>query len=173
MLCTCGNKMDLSFRLIGVNEGRFYWQCTEHEVCKNSFEYIISENRFDFVNADPIPLLKNFDQKSASEKELIVYEIRAQTVEVLIHFIQCTWGAHYNTQFEWVIKPFLCDVPALDFVLKSRVILENKSNVIIGITGAKIYPGLWDYLMRVDNEKIKDYLRIEFGRVIKHCSYQA
>ena len=46
--------MDLSFRLIGVNEGRFYWQCTEHEVCKNSFEYIISENRFDFVNADPI-----------------------------------------------------------------------------------------------------------------------
>lgn len=154
--------MDLSFRLIGVNKGRFYWQCTDYDVCKNLYEYLDPEDRFDFVNADPIPKLENFVQKSESDKEKIIYEIRSQTVEILVHFIQCTWGAHYNTQFEWIIKPFICDVQALDFVLKSSVIKENKGNVIIGITGAKIYPALWDYLMGVDNEKIKDYLRLEF-----------
>jgi hypothetical protein len=64
--------------------------------------------------------------------------------------------------FEMLIKPFLTDPKILDLVLRSEIINESKGNVIYGITGAKIYPELKDYLSKVNSSEIKHYLVVEF-----------
>lgn len=82
---------------------------------------------------------------------------------ILKHYIECNRGYHYNSIFEKVIKPYFDSVEVLESVLRSEVI-KNKSNVVIGQTGAKIFPELLDKLMLVDSENIKSYLKNEFKR---------
>lgn len=82
---------------------------------------------------------------------------------VLKHYVECNRGYHYNSIFEKVIKPYFDSVEVLDSVLRSEVI-KNKSNVVIGQTGAKIFPELLDKLLLVDSENIKSYLKNEFKR---------
>lgn len=89
--------------------------------------------------------------------------MREDLKSILIHYIECNRGYHYNSIFEKVIKPYFDSVEVLDSVLRSEVI-KNKSHVVIGQTGAKIFPELLDKLMLVDSENIKSYLKNEFKR---------
>ena len=82
---------------------------------------------------------------------------------VLKHYIECNRGYHYNLIFEKVIKPYFDSLEVLESVLRSELI-KNKSNVLIGQTGAKIFPELLDKLLLVDSENIKSYLKNEFKR---------
>jgi hypothetical protein len=148
----------------GENKGSFFWGCCTFPLCSNTRNYILPENRFDFANNDFMPIINSLSTKSDSEREEIVAEIKVQMIHILNHFIECTWGAHFNTMFEMLIKPYLTDPNTLDYVLRSEIINEEKENVILGITGAKIYPELNYYLLNVDSVEVKKYLLKEFQR---------
>ena len=82
---------------------------------------------------------------------------------ILIHFIECNRGYHYNSIFNEIIKPRFDSIEILEDVLRSSVI-KNTSNVIIGDSGAKIYPELLKRLLLVDSEAVKLYLVKEFKK---------
>lgn len=115
----------------------------------------------DLINNDFMPLINSLDSMSLKERKVIIKAIKSQMRNILKHFIECTWGSHYNAVFENLIKPYLDNPQTLDSVLKSEVIKDK--NTIIGKTGAKIFPELMNYLKRVDSPKIQVYLRQEFN----------
>ncbi|GAB4161738.1 MAG: hypothetical protein Tsb0033_19680 [Winogradskyella sp.] len=114
----------------------------------------------DLINNDFMPLISSLDTKPIQEQKVIIKEIKSQMVNILKHFIECTWGSHYNTVFKRLIKPYLDNPFVLDYVLKSEIIKDK--NIVIGKTGAKAYPELLKYLISVDSLKIRDYLSNEF-----------
>lgn len=162
MICKCGSNMVLRLAQKGQFKGSFFWDCTAYPLCSNIQNYVVPENRFDFANNDFMPIIRSLNSQGDNEKQEIIAEIKVQMIEILKHFIECTWGAHYNTMFDMLIKPFLTDPKILDLVLRSEIINESKGNVIYGITGAKIYPELNDYLSKVNSSEIKQYLFVEF-----------
>jgi hypothetical protein len=124
-------------------------------------EYIHLEPSIDFIEGDISKIVTVLATKPAIEQEPIVNEIKSQMVGILKHFIGCTWGAHYMTQYYKLIHPYLDNPDVLDFVLKSDVILDRK-NVLSGVTGAKVFPLLADMLKGVESQKIKQYMADEF-----------
>ncbi len=147
----------------GERQGSFFWGCSTYPLCMETQNYVVPENRFDFANNDFMPIINSLTTKPESEKQEIIAEIKVQMIEILRHFIECTWGAHYNTMFDMLIKPYLTDSSTLDYVLKSEIINESKGNVVRGNTGAKIYPELNYYLSNVNSAEIKNYLKKEFA----------
>jgi hypothetical protein len=146
----------------GENKGSFFWGCSSQSLCLNTKKYKVPENRFDFSNNNFMLILNSLSTKSDSEREEILAEINVQMIDILIHFIQCDWGSHYNTLFEMLIKPYLTDPNTLDFVLRSEIINEAKGNIMRGNTGAKIFFELYYYLYNVNSKEIKNYLQKEF-----------
>jgi hypothetical protein len=118
-------------------------------------------DEFDFANNDFMPIIRKMNEMSVEEKATVVFSIKNQMAEILKHFISCTWGAHYNTMFKELIIPFLDDEILLDSILRTNII-KDKSNVLFGKTGAKIYPELLSYLSRVHSPKVRKYLKKEF-----------
>ena len=114
----------------------------------------------DFANDDFKPIINSLTNKTKEEREIVINEIKSQMVNILKHFIECDKGWHYNTMFKSLIKPHLDNPLVLDFVLKSDAI---KGNEIIGSSGTKIYPELIDSLNKVNDIKIKEYLKQEFN----------
>ena len=82
---------------------------------------------------------------------------------ILIHFIECNRGYHYNSIFDEIIKPRFDSIEILEDVLKSPII-KNTSNIIVGDSGAKIYSELLKRLLLVDSERVKSYLLNEFKK---------
>jgi hypothetical protein len=87
--------------------------------------------------------------------------IRENMERILLHYIECTWGACYTTKFRELIQPYFNDVALLDKILRSDAIKE-KWNVIEGKTGAKIYKDLYWELLKCKDSSIAEYLRTEF-----------
>ena len=156
MLCTCGHKMQLVFGANKLNDPMFNWHCPN---C-NKITLHKSQIEIDFVNDDFKSIVESLINKMIAERETIINEIKSQMVNILKHFIECDKGWHYNAMFKSLIKPYLDNPLVLDFVLKSDAI---KGNEITGNSGAKIYPELLDSLKKVDDIKIKEYLKQEFN----------
>ena len=168
MNCECGNKMVLKLARKGETKGNFFWGCSNYPYCQFTKEYVIPKNRFDFANNDFMPIIRSLNEKSKSEQETIETEITVQMIQILEHFIGCTWGAHFNTMFDELIKPYLRDSVTLDYVLRGDSVKETKGNVIRGNTGAKIYPELYEYLITVNSSDIINYLETEFKNYLQH-----
>lgn len=149
--------MQLEFVNDKQSQPLFNWTCKD---CNEISSYE-SEIDIDFTKHDFKPLLDSLTSKSIKEQEKVVTEIKSQMVYILKHFIECTWGSHYNTVFKKLIKPYLDNPLVLDYVLKSEIIKDK--NIVIGKTGAKAYPELMNYLKRVDSPKIHEYLKQEFN----------
>lgn len=88
--------------------------------------------------------------------------IRNNMELIILHYIQCTWGACYTTKFRELIQPYFNDAVLLDNILRSDAIKE-KWNVIEGKTGARIYKDLYWELLKCEDPSIINYLRTEFG----------
>ena len=155
----CGSKVWLKFNAKGVYKERFTCCCSN---CKTEFLYESPTNRFEFANNDFLPIIDTFDKISKEEKEIIVTEIKVQMVEILNHFICCTWGAHYSTLFDKIIKIYLDNPYVLDYVLKSEIVRDIG---LRGRTGAKIFPDLLSCLKQVNSSKIQQYLDSEFSNL--------
>jgi hypothetical protein len=78
---------------------------------------------------------------------------------LLFHFISCGWGACYHSLFEHVIVPHLDSVEILDYVLRSRVVIDPT----VSEHEPKMYGELYDYLVRVESKFIRLYLSSQFG----------
>lgn len=151
----CQQRTLLKFIIQENRDGQFIWSCLS---CKTEFPYIPPEDRFDFSISHPGEILESLKQIPIDEKEKIENEIKAQMVEILIHFIRCDWSPHYNTMFEQLIMVYLDDPDVLDYVLKNTVWYVG----IKGKTGANIYPELMKYLRKIKSPEIQNYLNNEF-----------
>ncbi|MEM0519588.1 hypothetical protein [Aequorivita flava] len=127
-------------------------------------EYVPISPKLDIANQNTMDALKILDEGGVEEKVTIINEIKVQMIDILNHFIGCTWGAHYMTLFNKMIIPYLDDPKVLQFVLKGPVINDNKGNVFRGKSGTKMYEELYFYLKRVEAERFKDFLSSEFNR---------
>ncbi|MBK9733195.1 MAG: hypothetical protein IPO83_18225 [Chitinophagaceae bacterium] len=72
---------------------------------------------------------------------------------ILIHYIGCTWGACYNTKFKELIQPYFDDEKLLDKILRTDIIKE-RSNVLIGESGARIFDLL---LFELNNATAREF----------------
>lgn len=99
-------------------------------------------------------------RKTQGESAVVPY-IKANMEQILIHYIGCTWGACYNTKFKELIQPYFDDVKLLDKILRSDIIKE-RSNVVKGKTGARIFISLLFELRKCNSIEIKEYLLREF-----------
>jgi hypothetical protein len=99
---------------------------------------------------------------SSQKYKLAVTAIKYNIGDYLAHFIECKWGAHYNSLYEDFILKFLDDVNLLKIVLKSNVIKEGK-NTIISEGGYKMYWELYCRLRKVTfSPEISNFLKTEF-----------
>lgn len=107
-------------------------------------------------------LIKAREEENDKEYKLVVTAIKHNMAQYLAHFIECTWGAHYNTLFNSFILTFLDDLNILKIVLKSSVI-RDEENVTISKNGYKMY---WELYCRLKNvaftAEISNFLKTEF-----------
>lgn len=107
-------------------------------------------------------LLDKRKDKNSKEYKLIITAIKHNMGEYLAHFIECSWGAHYNTLYKDFILVFLDDLNILKNILKSDIIKNNK-NINTSKNGYKIYWELYCRLIKIpSNPDIRNFLRTEF-----------
>ena len=83
-------------------------------------------------------------------------------LDILTHFIECRWGGHYGYLFSNVIKPYLDNLELLKFFLKSNNVIIDEFN---NNNGYKMFNGLYEMLLQVDNVQIKEFIKSEFEEV--------
>jgi hypothetical protein len=173
MTCTCGSEMLLKLERNTLDGYQFVWYCSKYPICERTLQYKTPEQRFDYANDDFMPIFDTLETKSNTQIEEIVAEIQTQMIDILNHFIECTWGAHYNTIYDKLIQPYLADSNTLDYFLRSEIIDESKGNIVIGKTGAKIFPDLYKRLIRVQSREVRSYLKSEFPLIenVKSSAY--
>ena len=118
-----------------------------------------------YQTLDALNLINN---GSENEKAAITNEVKVQMVEILNHFIDCTWGAHYMNLLKEIIIPYLDDPYVLKYVLKGPAILEYKGNVFFGRSKTKMYDALFYCLKQVHSQEIQNFLDQEFGTRISN-----
>lgn len=88
--------------------------------------------------------------------------IRLAMGPILRHCIVCDWGACYNTKFKELVWPYLDDVRLLDELLRSEIIRPT-GDLLVGRTGARIFPELLQMLSRCEAGTVRRYLDAEFA----------
>jgi len=107
-------------------------------------------------------LIAESKDKNGKEYKLVVTAIKHNMAQYLAHFIECTWGAHYNTLFNSFILVFLDDLNVLKIVLKSDVIKDGEITTT-SKNGYKMYWELYCRLRKVTAApEISNFLKIEF-----------
>ena len=81
---------------------------------------------------------------------------------IFYHFIECTWGACYNSIFFNLLVPHLDSAAVLDYALRSPVI-HGTAEVVEGVPKPKMYGQLHSRLMGVKSSIIREYLVDTFG----------
>ena len=161
MKCNCGSDMRLVF-YTSKDGYRFFWGCNEHPNCRSTKDYNTEGVKLNIAENETMTAIEILKNGSEQEKIALINEVKVQMVEILNHFIDCTWGAHYMTLLNEIIIPYLDDPSVLQYVLKGTMIKDYKANVFLGKSGAKMYEELYYCLKRVHSQEIKDYLTQDF-----------
>ena len=116
----------------------------------------------------------------ASKNDTLIKLVKDNMEEYLRHFIDCNWGACYNTLYRSVIKPHLDDIEVVKKVLKSDVIIlkdSPHSEYIVHVEPLairespnpeecmKLYPQLYYHLKDVECEEVKSYIENLWSRM--------
>lgn len=147
----CNNILDMSF----VNK-----RCP-NPLCSFNFdglEPLLYKNDISLHKE----LLDAYKGKNEDEKKLLATAIRFNIGQFLSHFIICDWGVHYQTLFKDFIILYLDDINVLKMVLSSDAITADKNNIVTSKNGYKMFWDLYEYLMKVHNQNIREFLRFEF-----------
>jgi len=129
--------------------------------------------QFTFNINNPNSNFKQFRYAVAKAKtdnqEIEFYKLNMEYY--LYHFIDCTYWRCFRDMFNDVIKPHLDDIELLKRVLKSDIIIlrsTSNPNTVIHMIPVenrehpddiiKIYKELYDWLIRVDSQKIKQFI---------------
>ncbi len=107
-------------------------------------------------------LQSNAMSRDSREYKLIRTAVKFNMFSYLTHFIECSWGAHYQTLFKEFIIRNLDDLNTLKEVLRSCYIREDKQNTTTSKNGYKMFWSLYCYLMKVYNMEIIGFLQKEF-----------
>lgn len=146
----CDNTLDMSF----VNKS------CPNPLCSfnfNGLDELLNKDDQALRNA----LLVAYRDKESDELDLITTAIKYNIGNYLAHFIECNWGAHYHALYKDFILLYLEDLNILKKVLTSDIIKE-KDNMIKSKNGYKMFWNLYKYLIKVNNVKIREFLRKEF-----------
>jgi hypothetical protein len=150
----CKNILDLSF----------IDKCCPNPLCGFNFvglDVYLNKNDYELNEL----LISSRKTPDSREYKMVVTAIKYNMGEYLAHFIECTWGAHYNTLFRNFICTFLDDLNTLKTVLKSDVIKEN-SNMVVSKNGYKMFWELYCHLHQaassVNSSDIRNFLKSEF-----------
>ena len=108
-------------------------------------------------------LLKVYKARESREYKLVITAIKYSMGNYLAHFIECTWGAHYNTLYKNFIITYLDDLNILKKVLKSNVIKESE-NVIISKNGYKMFWELYCRLKKIHHADFRNFFISEFPK---------
>lgn len=101
-------------------------------------------------------------ERSGHEFKLLITAVKFNMGNYLAHFIECTWGAHYNTLYKDFILYFLDDLNLLKAVLKSDVI-KDKDNTVVSKNGYKMFWELYCRLKKTGSTSdIRGFLVVEF-----------
>lgn len=86
--------------------------------------------------------------------------------EIFHHFIECSWGACYNSVYQNLLVPHLDSPDVVDYVLRSAVV-HSGDDVVQGITGARVFGELMSRLRNVESDRIRTYLEITFSNNLR------
>ena len=162
MKCICYSDMRLVFYKPKDSSYTFFWGCTDYPNCGVTSEYIRMQPKLDIGTKDTMEALEILKKGNNEEIIGIINEFKVQMVDILTHFIDCSWGAHYMTLYNEIIVPYLDDPWVLKYVLNSSIIKESYGNVYRGKSGAKMYDLLLYYLRDVKSHEIQQFLKEEF-----------
>lgn len=81
--------------------------------------------------------------------------------QILYHFIECTWGACYNSLYSNVLVPHLDAPEILDYVLRGPAV-HDTDGTRVGKSGARLYPELRHRLQGITSPRIRTYLAENF-----------
>lgn len=112
-------------------------------------------------------LIVSYKGDDERQIKLLATAVRFHIGSYLSHFVACQWGTHYQTLFKDFIILYLDDLNALQLVLSSDVIKLDKGNVVVSKNNYKMFPELYDWLMRVHSPAIRNFLRLEFPGLYK------
>ncbi|MFA6184487.1 MAG: hypothetical protein WC682_05345 [Parcubacteria group bacterium] len=152
----CKNTLDLSF----INK------TCPNPLCGFQFEgleLLLDQNDNELHKA----LIASYKGDDDRQIQLLATAVRFNIGSYLSHFVACKWGAHYQTLFKDFIILYLDDINILKMVLLSDVIKLDKGNVVVSENGYKMFPDLYNWLMRVHNPDIRNFLRLEFPGLYK------
>jgi hypothetical protein len=149
----CGNTLDLSF----VDKS------CPNPLCSFNFTGLS-----ELLNEDDEKLMTTLVEAHRGYDEdriaLVIVAVRYNIGNYLAHFIECTWGAHYNSLYKHFITLHLKDLNILKKVLSSDVIKEDKNNIIISQNGYKMFWALYKYLINIKSVEISGFLKEEFPK---------
>lgn len=156
-----------------ILNGRYAWACARE--CGNPIETGVAES------ADIQPFVaEGLNQGELATPiftrpvpEVARAGVQVYMPQILYHFIECSWGACYNSIFQNALVPLLESESVVDFVLRTDVIRTYKGNVFDGVNGAKIYSELFGYLSRVESLEIRNYLRKNFPNLEPRLSWDS
>ena len=152
----CKNILDLTFVARGC----------PNPLCQFSFkglEALLVKNNSELHKA----ILSAYKGNDERKIKLLATAVRNYIAVYLANFIQYAWGSQMQRLFKNFIILYLDDLNALQIVLKSKVIKPDKDNTVISKNNYKIFPELYNYLMRVHSTEIRNFLRLEFPKLYR------
>jgi hypothetical protein len=113
----------------------YFWGCSQYPICDKTLSI-------------------DFNPGELTEFESKIYRVFDCFVN-LNSFLMVTYGTIYFNLKQSVL---------LDYMLKSEIIRDDKSELEIGKTGARIYFDLYYHLMLIPVDLIRDYLKNNFPK---------
>lgn len=177
LLCNhCGHALSLSKKAqvptlwhakagpaqgVGEPQSTYLWRCSESCGVSLNTHVLLSQDIRPFER-----LCLRDDQLFTAPfahpvTDRLAAGVRVYMPHILGHFITCHWGPCYASIHRHVLVPLLDNVAALDYVLRSLVILPTP-DVQVGQRGARIFPELLRRLGEVRSTAIREYLLEEF-----------
>jgi hypothetical protein len=153
----CGGEL----LLLKENVPTYSWQCANKCMPLVDTGVALSEdiNPFELVGIKDGKVFEPFFTRPLHSSHIPGAKVYMPFV--LYHFIECTWGACYNSIYLNLLVPHLNSVSVLDYVLRSPVV-QSDSQFAEDSSQPKMYGNLYSRLLGVESTDIKKYLAETF-----------
>ena len=160
--CNIYDNMKLLIALKGEYKNQYFYTCVDKN-CKFYLNtYLNTNHKYDNYQAGAH--WKQWDCGSYSGDTKISCDdcisiLKINMLDILSEFVECTWGAHYTTVFDYILKPHLDNLVILKFFLRSTNSIKDEYN---NPHGYKMFGELRYKLLEIDNIEIKEFVYSEF-----------
>tara|TARA_B100002051_G_C16677273_1_gene607766 strand:- start:705 stop:1241 length:537 start_codon:yes stop_codon:yes gene_type:complete len=138
----------------GEYKNKYFYTCQN-----NDCQFYLNTNLYTSLDLKYLLSSENY-KKDDSENYINAIKIRMP--DIITHFIDCSWGAHYMFLYREMIYPHLNNVDILKFVLKYSSVISDEYN---NPNGYKMFRDLHSSLMTIKDEKINNFIVEEFGAI--------